>query len=506
MTPIHYSDFYKTDHRRQYPKNTQCVYSNMTARSSRLPGVDRVVFFGLQYFVKKYLIEEFTNNFFNQPKGYVIAKYKRRLDNALGPVVPIDHIEELHDLGYLPITIRALLEGTLVPLRVPFLTIENTHPKFFWLTNFLETLMSTALWHPITVATIAFEYKKLLADYALKTSDNPDFVMWQGHDFSMRGQTSLESASVSSMGHLLSFYGTDTIPAIDMLEEYYGAQDEFIGGSVAATEHSVMCFGGKETESETFTRLITDVYPTGIVSIVSDTWDYWKILTQTLPSLKDKIMARDGKVVVRPDSGDPVDIICGCPTAEFDTPEFLGTARLLWETFGGKINSKGYKELDPHIGMIYGDSITLERAREISWRLKNMGFASTNIVYGIGSYTYQYVTRDTFGMAIKATAGYVDGKELHVFKDPKTDTGMKKSARGYLSVERNTNGELFVVDGLSRDESLGGELSVVFHNGLLEAFSVRINSLRYIRERLDDQLNNILTRNREMVKDQVSIL
>jgi len=488
MTPIHYSDFYKTDHRRQYPENTQYVYSNMTARSSRIPGVNHVVFFGLQYFIKKYLIEEFNENFFNKPKEEVLLKYKRRLDTSLGPdSVPLDHIEELHDLGYLPISIRALPEGTLVPLRVPFLTIENTNPKFFWLTNFLETLMSTVLWHPITVATIAFEYRKLLEKYAAASSDLPEFVLWQGHDFSMRGQTSLESASVSSAGHLLSFYGTDTIPAIDMLETYYHAVigDTMIGGSVAATEHSVMCFGGKETELETYDRLISKVYPKGIVSIVSDTWDYWKILTETLPTLKDKIMSRDGKVVIRPDSGDPVKIICGDLDAPLGTPENEGTARLLWKVFGGTVNSKGYRQLDPHIGMIYGDSITLERADEICRQLMSLGFASTNIVFGIGSYTYQHVTRDTFGMAIKATAGYVDGKELHVFKDPKTDNGTKKSAKGYLAVE-DRNGGLVLVDELTKEDSMRlGLLDLVFHNGLSNGLSVRLNTLSSIRSRID---------------------
>lgn len=242
-----------------------------------------------------------------------------------------------------------------------------------------------------------------------------------------------------------------------------------------------MCFGGKETEEETYRRLIQDVYPKGIVSIVSDTWDYWKILTETLPNLKDVVMSRDGKVVIRPDSGDPVDIICGDPQASFGSPAFKGTTELLWEIFGGSINSKGYKELDPHIGMIYGDSITLERANDISWRLKHKGFASTNMVYGIGSFTYQYVTRDTFGMAIKSTAGYVDGKEVHVFKDPKTDNGMKKSAKGYLAVECNEFGDLVLVDGLTKEEaSQRGVLKTVFKNG-----SVGMILLKDIRERID---------------------
>jgi len=481
---IHLSDMYKTDHRRQYPKGTEVVYSNMTARGSRMPGVDHVVFFGLQYFVQRYLCDDFNANFFKKPKEEVIAKYKRRLDTSLGPdAVPMDHVEKLYDLGYLPIRIRALQEGTRVPMRVPFLTIENTMPEFFWLTNFLETLMSTVLWHPITSATIAFEYRKLLQKYAMETSDIPEFVDWQGHDFSMRGHASIESATVSGGAHLLSFTGTDTIPAIDFLEEFYKAGDDFIGGSVPATEHSVMCFGGEQGERETFLRMITEVYPKGIVSIVSDTWDYWAVLTDILPSLKSVIEARDGKVVVRPDSGDPVKIICGDPDAPVDSPAYKGTAVLLWETFGGTVNNKGYKQLSEKIGMIYGDSITLERAKQICEGLQEKGFASTNIVFGIGSYTYQYVTRDTFGFAIKATAGVIDGNEVHVSKNPKTDPGLKKSARGFLSVDRGENG-LVLSDGLDYTQAEGGLLRTVFVDGRVHV----THKLSEIRRRVREEL------------------
>jgi nicotinamide phosphoribosyltransferase len=192
-------------------------------------------------FVKEYLIGQFNENFFSRPKAEVVAKYKRRMDTSLGKdAIAVGHLEALHDLGYLPLEIKALKEGTLCPLRVPMLTIKNTLPEFFWLTNFLETLISCQLWHPVTSATIAFEYRKLLTQYADETSDMPDFVSWQGHDFSMRGQTSIESACASGAGHLLSFTGADTVPAIDYLEQYYWADSDFelVGGSVPATEHS----------------------------------------------------------------------------------------------------------------------------------------------------------------------------------------------------------------------------------------------------------------------------
>lgn len=464
--PILLKDFYKTDHRRQYPEGTQEVYSNLTARGSRMPGVDKIVNFGTQFLVKEYLIKQFNEEFFNKPKTEVIGAYKRRMDTSLGPdAVSVAHLEDLHDLGYLPIEVKALPEGSVVPLRVPVLTIRNTLPNFFWITNFLETLFSAVLWHPMTSATIAYEYRKTLDKYAAETSDMSDFVQWQGHDFSMRGQTSIESACSSGAGHLLSFTGTDTIPAIDFLERYYGAnaEKELIGGSVPATEHSVMCLGGLETELQTYDRLITQVYPKGIVSIVSDTWDYWHVLSQTVPTLKEQILKRDGKVVIRPDSGDPVKILCGDPEAVPGSIENKGTVQHLWEVFGGTVNSKGFKQLDPHIGVIYGDSITLERCRAICDGLKAKGFSSTNVVLGIGSYTYQYVTRDTFGFAMKATYGVVNGTPTNIFKDPITDNGVKKSAKGLLAV---LDGYKLVEEASPALEATG-LLQTVFKDGKL---------------------------------------
>jgi nicotinamide phosphoribosyltransferase len=477
--PILLKDFYKTDHRRQYPEGTELVYSNFTARGSRMAGVDSVVVFGTQYFVKEFLIKQFNEEFFNKPKSEVIGKYKRRMDTALGPnAVSVAHLEDLHDLGYLPIEFKALAEGTVAPIKVPVLTIKNTKPEFFWLTNFLETLTSCVLWHPMTSATIAHQYKKTLLKFANETSDMVDFVGWQGHDFSMRGHTSVESACASGAGHLLSFTGTDTIPAIDFLENYYKAnsEKELIGGSVPATEHSVMCLGGNETEQQTFDRLITQVYPEGIVSIVSDTWDYWKVLTQVVPNLKQQILKRNGKVVIRPDSGDPVKILCGDPEATPGTVQHKGTIEHLWEVFGGEVNSKGYKQLDSHIGVIYGDSITMERAEQICSLLKAKGFASTNLVLGIGSYTYQHVTRDTLGFAMKATYGVVNGKPVNIYKDPVTDNGVKRSAKGLIRV----NEDLTMTDQVTPEEEATGLLRTIFKDGKL----VEETSLQEIRSRL----------------------
>ena len=479
MNPLLLTDGYKLGHKDQYPKGTTTVYANWTPRKSRIDGVDKVVFFGLQYFIKHYLLDQFDRYFFQQPKELVVAEYKTLVEAYLGTPYDVKHIEELHDLGYLPIEIKALKEGTRVPLRVPMFTIVNTNPAFFWLTNYLETLLSAVLWQPCTSATIALQYKELLTKYAQETDvENTSFINWQGHDFSMRGMSGTESALLSGMGHGLSFTGSDTFPILRSFQHYYNAaiNKELIVGSVNATEHSVMCAGSKEDEIGTFKRLI-QTYPSGILSVVSDTWDLWKVLTEYLPALKEDILSREGKLVIRPDSGDPVDIICGC---NHDDPVIAkGVIELLWDVFGGTTNEQGYKVLNPKIGAIYGDSITLERADQICKRLKEKGFASTNIVLGIGSFTYQYNTRDTFGFAMKATYVEVNGEGRAIYKDPITDDGTKKSAKGLIQLQLQ-NGVIVMKDECTYEEEKEGLLTTVFKNGSL----ILEESLQTIRERL----------------------
>lgn len=570
MTKVNYPatllcDFYKVSHKAQYPTNTQRIFASWTPRATRNKDIQKVVCFGVQAFVKEWLIEYFNENFFNRPKEDVVAEYNRVIKYTLGGEPDSTHIEELHDLGYIPIKITALKEGTLVPIRVPMLTIENTVDKFFWLTNYLETLMSAELWLPMTSATTALQYRKILESYAKQTGGDLGAVLFQGHDFSMRGMGGMRASILSGMGHLLSFTGTDTIPAILGMEKYYNAnmETELIGSSIPASEHSVQCAGGKEEEFETYKRLINEVYPKGICSIVSDTWDFWNVVTNFLPRLKDDIMNRDGRVVIRPDSGDPVDILCGTVDIEYleylkdlekckdfmceklveevreETPhgehgdmdrtgyfrlggkvyeitvEFTwnrydkqyyyidgveiiscyeyelspsqkGLIECLWEIFGGTITDKGYKQLDTHIGAIYGDAITLDRCEKICRRLKDKGFASTNVVYGIGSFTYQYATRDTFGFALKTTYAVIDGEEKMLFKDPITDDGTKKSQRG-LVVVHEEDGKLTFKDCLLMADKLNDKddlLEVVFEDGELK----REHSLSEIRELINKEI------------------
>jgi nicotinamide phosphoribosyltransferase len=468
------ADFYKLSHRSMYPTNTTLVYSTWTPRTSRVKNVDNVVVFGAQAFIKEYLIEMFNENFFKRSKLEVLEEYKRLISSTLGDQNPeTKHLEELHDLGYLPLSIKALPEGTIAPIRVPTMTIENTDPRFFWLTNFIETLASCELWQPATSATLALEYKKLMDQFAKDT--NPEgaaFTLFQGHDFSMRGMSSLRSAVLSGMGHLLSFAGTDTIPAISAAEHYYNADvtKELIGTSVPATEHSVQCAYSDDTKY--LKRMLSEVHPNGIVSIVSDGYDFWDVVTRVVPSLKSEIMARKGgpvgdKVVIRPDSGDPVLIVCGDPDAPVGSAEYKGAVECLYETFGGTLSETGFKVLDSHIGLIYGDAITLPRAKEIMQRLMDKGFASTNVVFGIGSYTYQYNTRDTFGYALKSTLTVVNGQERQIFKDPKTDNGVKKSQKGRVVVLKDGDSYSFR-DALSLTDTVKGDLlREVYRDGKL---------------------------------------
>ena len=503
MNPLLLTDGYKTGHHQQYPHGTTLVYSNFTPRSNKYApkGCDMVVSFG-QQMVMKQIHEAFQNEFFSKPKDEVCGEMKRELSLYLGTDYDVTHFEQLHDLGYLPIVVKGIEEGTLVPIKVPVLTIYNTLPEFYWVTNYLETIISNLLWKPMTSATIAHTYRKVLTKWQEKTdAERGWFIDWQGHDFSMRGMDSIEATISSGLGHLTSFSGTDSLPTLFGARKFYG-EEGFVGGSVNATEHSVMCAGSKDDEVETFRRLLK-TYPTGILSIVSDTWDLWKVCSKHVVTLKEEILARDGKLVIRPDSGDPVDILCG-NGKEVDayndvdgreSCESKGVIELLWDVFGGTTNEQGYKVLDSHIGAIYGDSITIDRADEICRRLEAKGFASTNVVLGIGSFTYQYNTRDTFGFAMKAT--YVELEELfyetensvepelrivgrEIFKDPITDDGTKKSATGLLAVYDNYEGGLTLIDKASWETENEGKLKTIYKDG--EFFNQ--TTLTEIRERL----------------------
>lgn len=555
-SPLCHADFYKPSHISMYDQRSEIVQDNMTPRNAKhfihfADNDQRVMMAGLQGFIKWFLIDMFNENFFKMKKEDALAQYKEICELSIGPnMVETWGFEKLHDLGYLPLEIRSIPEGTLSPVQVPLFTIQNTHPDFYWLPNFLESVISAETWKTITTATTFWQYRKLSEAWAAETCDNNLHVPYQNHCFAYRGESGTHDAAQSEFGQLINSMGTDTIPAILYAMRYYNMKGKFVAGSIPASEHSVattnigFIVGRLKSEHpdlsldelrflaevEFLRRYITEIFPKGFVSYVADSYDFWAIITRAALILKEDIMARDGRVVFRPDSGIPEHIIAGYRyIGDFETydeasaaawesedgevvsvkgkyyicrfnddTEYLdiepsdltdhevkGAIQCLWEIFGGEVNSKGYKVLDSHVGLIYGDSITVARAKDIFERLKDKGFASSNIVYGVGSFTTQYTTRDSLGMAVKATGAVIDGQQIMVVKEPKTDLG-KKSAKGFLKVVRNPFGQLELVDNCQLEDvqSDDNELRRVFYNGKL----IVDEDLTTIRERAAAQL------------------
>lgn len=515
------TDGYKTGHKFQYADGTEFVYSNFTPRSSKWAPIlkdnfeNKVVNFGIQYYIKDYLIDSWNETFFGIPKDIAVEQYRRRMDTYLGKgVVPPDHIAELWDLGYLPLSIKALPEGELVDLRVPLFTVKNTHPKFFWVTNYIETTLSSDTWKLITNATLAYEYRKVGEFWGKKTGCRSFLQKVLMHDFSARGMSGRMDAAISGMAHLINFVGTDTLGAIEALEYFYNANadKELVGCSIPATEHAVACFSGESGEFELFKHLITNVYPKGMVSLVADGFDYYRVLTEYIPRLKDVIQNRQAdenglnKTVLRPDSGDNVRVVAGYLESELEetengnfvvtatgeeiTPaEALGTIQILWDIFGGSVNEAGYKVLAPCIGCISGEGWNLEKLNAVFSLLEKKGFASTNLATGMGSFGYTHCTRDSYGMAMKATWGQVNGVGRDIFKNPKTDGAFtKKSAKGLLRVERE-NGKYVLYDSQTIEQEQMGELKEIFRDGKL---LVDV-SLSEIRARIDRNVEDWLS-------------
>lgn len=560
------ADWYKPGHKPMYNQNTKLIFSNLTPRNDKNfahyadKNARGVIVLGLRRMVMDSMVGMWKK-FFKMKREAAVKKFARMSKNALGAAAPSAECwGELHDLGYLPVEIRALPEGILSPIGIPVYTIHNTVEKFFWVTNYIETLMSTESWKTITNATAAFQYKRVAMSYALATCDNVDHVNFQCHDFSLRGLSTVEDGYKSGIAHLASFTGTDNILGIEAVHEYYGIDDDqFVAGSIPASEHSVATTNISRivkdleehfphlagdvdglrylAEKEFLLTFIRDIVPEGFCSYVADSYDYWAVLTRILPELKEEIMMRNGRLVVRPDSGDPVKVVAGynivseeelenikpyevedllvstkngyfepryslttqtwvidAECQQIPRHEAVGSIQVLWEIFGGEVNSKGYKVLDTHIGMIYGDSITVKREIEILKRLKANGFASSNIVFGVGSFTYQFNTRDTFGIAVKATGCFIDDYEIMVSKEPKTDPS-KRSAKGFIKVVRK-NGILHQVDNISFEEINDEDnlLQPIFRNGnvLIPQVNGRDEDFNDIRARLDKEVMNHL--------------
>lgn len=483
--PMLLIDFYKAVHAEMLPEKITKSVSYFTPRMSRVNRWDSVVMFGLQGFIKTYLIDYFNKWFFNRPFAEVIGEYKRIMDASLGEnAYKIEKIEQLRKLGYLPIEIVALPEGTIVPMHVPMFGITNTHKDFAWLPQSLESLISAESWHPMIAATVGYTYRQIVDYYYDLTCDDETSRARALGAFDFRGEECTDSAIKAGAGWCLSFLNTATVPTIPYLEKNYKCDctKEPVAFGSPSTEHSVMCsnFAVDGDEITLLRRLLTEIYPNTSFSAVLDSYDYWNVIDNILPQLKPEILAHNGCMLMRGDSGDCVEVV-------------TKTVFKLWEEFGGTTNSKGYKVLDPHVKAIYGDSITVQRCEQIYKILMENGFACSNVALGVGSFSFQCIeedgvlkpfTRDTFSSCIKATYCEIDDKPFPIFKNPK-DGGFKKSQKGCCVVVKSSDDKLIYVDGRTWEEAhVSGEdakvnlLQPVFKDGQL----IKEQSLAEIRD------------------------
>ena len=415
------TDSYKVTHWKQYPPGSQYVYSYYESRGGMPP---KTVFFGLQYYLKKYLCGHvITDDMIDEAQLFFEKHFGRDVFNADG----WQRIVDVHD-GRLPVVIKALPEGSLVDVLTPLMTVENTDPELPWLTNYIETILCQ-MWYPITVATRSYYMKQTIIRY-LEETGTPSDIGFKLHDFGCRGSTSMESASIGGAAHLLNFLGTDTMVALEMLAEYYDC--DMAGFSIPATEHSTITSWGRENEVNAFDNMITQ-FPDGIVACVSDSFNIYDSCDRLWgQELHDKVMSRDGTLVVRPDSGCPEKVVLRCM-------EILGNR------FGFATNKKGYKVLDPHVRIIQGDGIDHDMIASILEVMKTDGWSADNIAFGSGGALLQKMDRDTYNFAFKCSEVTIDGERYPVFKDPITQHNKaSKSGRFDGLTEVFRDGEVLV--------------------------------------------------------------
>lgn len=476
------ADTYKNTNPDAMPEGLIKLTSYITPRKSMFKNIDKVVFFGLQGFIQEFLINLVNETFFKRDKEEVLAEYKSYLDTQIGEQsYDLSRIAALHDLGYLPIKMKALPEGSLVNMGVPCIELTNTHPDFAWVVQWIECIAQSELFGTCNWATMAHEYRKLANDFYEKTTDgaNPAMAM---ADFGFRG-LGVDNGIRASSSWLLSFDKTSTIPAMQYIDKMYNAEcaKNHIGIGAVSLEHATVCSNLAicETEESLLRRLLTTVYKDTSFSYVSDSFDYWSLVNDTLPKLKKEIMKHNGKFLVRPDSGDIVEIS-------------VKTVQKLYEIFGGSVNSKGYKELNPKVGIIYGDGCQYSKIEEIWTKLEKLGFAADTILFGVGAFSFTAMctpedgmvclTRDTFGFAMKSTDCVINGKEYTIQKNPKTDQNhLKKSHKGLCCVTKD--GDDYVCHDGYTSETLPADnlLRTVYRDGQF----VRTTNFADIRERLN---------------------
>lgn len=461
INPLLLIDFYKAVHREMIPADMSKSVSYWTPRMSRVKRWDGVVNFGLQAFCKTWLIDYFNENFFNKTEEEVVAEYSRVMDNSFGKgLCDYEKIKKLHRLGYLPIEIVSLPEGVIVPIHCPIFGITNTHPDFAWLGQALESLISAEMWYPMVCATVGHTYREVVDKWYDKTCDDNVPHRRALGNFDFRGDQGLDAALKAGSAWCLSFVNSATVPVIPYLEHYYNCdcEKEEVAFGAVSTEHFVMCSNSAKDTADNpdyeyadidphrervfIKKLLTEYYPNTSFSCVSDSYDYWNVVDNILPTLKYEILNHNGCMLVRGDSGDCIKVV-------------TETVFHLWDIFGGTINSKGYKVLNPHVKALYGDSITIQRAEQIYEILEKNGFAANNVSLGVGSFSFHCIqedgelkvfTRDTFSMAQKSVyAEFTDENgnvtQMPVYKDPKTDReagggNFKKSQKGCCVVTK----------------------------------------------------------------------
>lgn len=477
MNPLLATDVYKMGHMEQYRRGTTEVYSYLQARTDRT--YKRTVMFGLQYWMQTYLTRKLTPSM-----GEEFLENRKSILGENSPAVE-RKIRALCNLGYFPVVIKAVPEGTVMNTGNVLMTTHNTHPDFEWVPGFMESLI-LKVWDAITTASCSFYYRQIVnAAYERTVSADLMFLReFAVHDFGYRGCKSEEEAAITGGAHLLSFMGSDTVPAREWLIRNYDAYRNLpIMQSVPASEHSVMCSFGREGEIEAFRNMLR-LYPEGIVSIVSDTYDVYKVVSEFARELKAEILGRPegSKVVFRPDSGNPEYIICGDPDAPLGSREWKGVIRLLEEVFGSSVNEKGMRQLNPKVGVIYGDGMYTHRYVRTLMRLEKMGYAASNLVIGVGGILRNH-SRDTMGFALKATHVVVDGESVDIEKDPITDR-KKKSHKGLLKLVRDESGNYETIDRCTSDEEKEGLLEVVFRDGQM----IKQETFAEVRARVQEAL------------------
>jgi nicotinamide phosphoribosyltransferase len=441
------SDSYKLTHWRQYPPGTTEVYSYLESRGGRFP---QTVFFGLQPYLRSYLAGSVVTAEDVEAADRLAAAHFGRagIFNRTGWM----HIVRQHG-GRLPVEIRAVAEGMPVPTHNVLMTIRNTDPACYWLTNFLETLL-LKVWYPTTVATLSGAIFRLVEAAMKRSGEDPGPANMMLHDFGYRGVSSEESAGLGGAAHLVHFRTSDTLIANMLLREHYSGPDTpadwMPSTSVVATEHSTMTAWGRDHEIDAYRNVLTE-YPEGILSIVVDSFDVYRAAKEMFGGLlREQVLARDGLLVLRPDSGDPVQVL-------------LRLLPMLAERFGSTRNHAGYNTLDPKIRLLWGDGIGLESVERILGDILAAGWSAANLIFGMGGALLQKVNRDTQNFAFKCSAAIVNGELRDVFKEPVTDPG-KDSKRGKLALVRTARG-LETVHCPGNCEMKGDLLEPVFRDG-----------------------------------------